>query len=93
MAHHTPEPWRVADTEIAAGEFSFVANCCPPYSQYDRPEYRANAARIVACVNALAGVSDADLDRMTPDIFADMVAGWLAAEDYRLSEEAKEGGQ
>lgn len=44
-------------------------------------------------MNALAGVSDADLARMTPDIFADMVLGWLAAEDYRLAEAAKEGGQ
>jgi hypothetical protein len=50
---HTPEPWKVSGTEhIVVGGTYVVALDCKP----------ADARRIVACVNACAGISNADLE-------------------------------
>ena len=61
---HTPEPWHVEGAmplqlRSAAGEV--VAK---PMANTDMPveQYRANARRIAACVNACAGIPTEDLE-------------------------------
>lgn len=56
---HTPEPWKVVGTEIAARQTQdldagVVAGMSINYSQ---PMREANATRIVACVNGCAGLN------------------------------------
>ena len=58
---HTPEPWVLADMYIVESDTTkgtaVVANTrAPTTTPYS--ECRANAARIVACVNACAGIED-----------------------------------
>jgi hypothetical protein len=54
---HTPEPWEIADTSIIAGDICIAV--IEDDGGYEAPyeERQANAARIVACVNALAGLN------------------------------------
>ena len=58
IQQHTPEPWNTKFTGV--GKASIVANgisifsSISPYADYNKH----NAARIVACVNAMAGKSD-----------------------------------
>lgn len=66
---HTAGPWQAMGTHICAGEFDeFVADC---NSESDKPTDakldRANAARIVQCVNAHDGLVEA-LDEYIRDI-------------------------
>lgn len=75
---HTPEPWRInkhseTSVEIADGRTTAT---CGGYSNNTNPnvhlENAANAARIVSCINALAGIENpaafvaraADLERL-----------------------------
>ena len=62
---HTPEPWHYdscddkAHPTVKAGEY-FITDCCScamPLGIEEEPMI-ANAKRIVACVNALAGIED-----------------------------------
>jgi hypothetical protein len=66
---HTPDPWRtteldrvIADTIQKVNDDYFIADCFGP-------DAKANARRIVACVNACAGLSQDALD-----------GGWKAVE-------------
>ena len=60
MTQHTPEPWKILDyhqRDIGASHNCTVARVLnPPVGHSD-----ANARRIVACVNACAGMSDDEL--------------------------------
>lgn len=60
---HTPEPWHIdavgniwADTKIC--NMREIADRAESYRAMTESEHRANARRIVACVNACAGMSD-----------------------------------
>lgn len=66
---HTPEPWRVdeyknpclmfASIEVDHGKVKFIASVYTTnHSEYGNETARANAERIVACVNACAGIHD-----------------------------------
>ena len=72
--NHTPEPWAphpMMPSAVYSGKLVHVATC------YDVPD--RNAARIVACVNALAG--------MEPGA----VAGLVAAVEMALVEKSMRG--
>ena len=60
--HHTPEPWRAnaaqADIEGPDGEEVAVCYC----NDDDGSDAIANARRIVACVNACAGIPTEELE-------------------------------
>jgi hypothetical protein len=67
---HTPEPWRIGDIAedntrpafLLAGEYpsTVVTATVPPFKVYNMnaDTATANAFRIAACVNALAGIED-----------------------------------
>jgi Arc/MetJ family transcription regulator len=59
---HTPGPWRLGDdsTQVVTDAL-IIAETVPMYGAY-RAEREANARRIVACVNALEGVTTEDLE-------------------------------
>lgn len=50
---HMPEPWRVDGDQVKAADGESVMGICddPDYEERDK----ANAARIVVCVNTMAG--------------------------------------
>lgn len=62
MNTHTPEPWAYENGYIIqqdGGEYGYqIAHVKHPYSDFPDDEIEANAARIVACVNACAGMGD-----------------------------------
>lgn len=70
---HTPEPWTIhtqSPTFIRAnGGRKHVGNAD---SMGDQETNEANARRIVACVNACAGITTADIENM-PGTLADLV--------------------
>lgn len=57
---HTPEPWR----ENSQGDAEHIycerhgAIATIPHGGLNRDEHKANAQRIVACVNAMAGIEE-----------------------------------
>ena len=53
-AKHTPEPWYVVP--IAAGNMTVADRSSGEYVRIAQRVRKANAARIVACVNALRGL-------------------------------------
>lgn len=55
---HTPEPWIVAGDSIVTSDDQFCIATVETDGGYEAPDPAANAARIVACVNALAGIQD-----------------------------------
>jgi hypothetical protein len=61
MPHpHTPEPWEVDDLMIFATEDGImhrVADCQSVDDELTFKTEEANAARIVRCVNAMAGIA------------------------------------
>ena len=62
---HTPEPWEVVDGYFIEANEETI---CQFFNKYedDFPNNDANATRIVACVNAMAGITD-------PQAFRDSV--------------------
>ena len=62
---HTPEPWKLDGTNIIAGD-GHTATTFTDTSLPDRGKSRgdANAARIVAAVNAVAGITTEELKRL-----------------------------
>lgn len=64
MGKHTPEPWeaqwqpRLSVIHGPEGEHIADTGC---WRDDEHPEMRANAERIVACVNACAGISTEQL--------------------------------
>lgn len=83
---HTPEPWQVDDCEDAQGNHtlrSWEDNC---HGATDIPSIgtipmEANAARIVACVNACAGIDPSAVPSLV-DALEDLVETW-ADDDYQ----------
>lgn len=71
MSNHTPEPWQLDDEPDTCTNFysddatGSIIGGCPEYKFAKRPidERKANARRIVACVNACAGLDTEDLER------------------------------
>ena len=65
MTDHTPEPWtaesqpRLSIIHGPNGEHIADTGC---WRDDEHPEMRANAARIVACVNACAGIPTEQLE-------------------------------
>jgi hypothetical protein len=56
---HTPEPWSQSDTWVFAADREFISVSFGHKQFTDqRASAKANAERIVACVNALAGIED-----------------------------------
>ena len=51
---HTAEPWRENGQTVFASNGDYVCTC----GDCVHDEHQANAARIAACVNALAGIED-----------------------------------
>lgn len=76
---HTQEPWNYDDGFIVGrfsdGEVRNICDprCAPPGAD-NSPEMDANTDRIIACVNALAGIPTADLDRVLNQFPADRAA-------------------
>ena len=95
MAKHTPEPWglvgepngytvwNVVDDGVNPGCVGrILARVCGAAVNVEEEE--ANGARIVACVNACAGIDDpADLRKQRDDLLAAL--NWYAnADNYRF---------
>lgn len=61
MTQHTPEPWYFDKYQniIAGSDTLLLGGICTPMTSDSRMEEgKANARRIVACVNAMAGIAD-----------------------------------
>lgn len=71
---HTPEPWSIGRyDEISAstsdnfgGRINLVGVSTPITAGPDMDEAKANARRIVACVNACAGINTENLEQNKP---------------------------
>ena len=55
---HTPEPWRVDDQRTFTQIVTNNMDICGVWATGTKDQNKANAARIVACVNSLAGIED-----------------------------------
>ena len=69
MANHTPEPWKTDELEIFI--FGNDGNLtATPFMCAGRPSEtaNANARRIVACVNACAGIPTEDLEKVNKPV-------------------------
>ena len=55
---HTPEPWHQFAFEVYDGDNCIIADCGYAEDIIGKDGMKANAARIVACVNALAGIEN-----------------------------------
>lgn len=70
MSAHTPEPWTAELTDDPEDGLDAYAVDCPEYSiaLMDAPGglelNEANARRIVACVNACAGIENEELEKL-----------------------------
>lgn len=53
---HTSEPWKYDDTDIIDAAPNMIATTDISHSDLSVGECKANARRIVACINACAGV-------------------------------------
>ena len=70
MPKHTPEPWWIDDDGfVAAGGGDSYTTVADTHNTYDLNK-DANAARIVACVNACEGIN--------PDAVSDLLAALVA---------------
>jgi hypothetical protein len=58
---HTPEPWTAKGYTLHAADGRRLNN---DYTRVSVDEMRANARRIVACVNALAGIPTEALEEL-----------------------------
>lgn len=55
---HTPEPWHQFAFEVYDDDNCIIADCGYAADVFGKEGMKANAARIVACVNALAGIEN-----------------------------------
>jgi len=55
---HTPEPWHTFAFEVYNENEQIIADCGLSEDYWEKDGCQANAARIVACVNACAGMED-----------------------------------
>lgn len=78
MPEHTSEPWKVRERNGAPAvchsenEFFDIASV----KGFNGPEARANARRIVLCVNALANVPAAELEALAPGALQGVFDEW-----------------
>ena len=70
---HTPEPWESTESCRVIAPLRHVI--CSDVQGRTLAESHANAMRIVACVNACAGLSDADLATLRATDGADTAQG------------------
>ena len=91
MSDYTPEPWEAQDAPgdciplvlSKAGNGCLVAECNPSYT--NAVEAMANAERIVACVNACAGMNPEAVPhlraaaKMAADLYDQLALGPLEA--------------
>ena len=94
---HTKEPWFYSETddgfaeitndERAAGEYISIAEVPTGFSGKIGAEQEANARRIVACVNACAGISTETLEAMPagPSAIERQREQLLAATQYAIA--------
>ena len=72
---HTKEPWMCCDAEVLAGDKSDPVLICEcdtnPYWKPYGTDGEFNARRIVACVNACAGIPTEALEKAQPGIIQD----------------------
>lgn len=66
MSEHTKEPWHLfgKDLHVMGNDWSDAANRGIPHAQWTHNCSPEDARRIVACVNACAGVSNEVLETM-----------------------------
>ena len=93
---HTKEPWFYSETddgfaeitndERAAGEYISIAEVPTGFSGKIGAEQEANARRIVACVNAFAGISTENIEENKP--LAEVLR-WLN-ERIRMAEQQRD---
>lgn len=97
MSKHTPEPWVADDRHDIETNFysddatgSIIGGCQEyTFAHRDIEERRANARRIVSCVNACAGMSDptaeiAELKRQRDELLASLGAAIPLIKQARL---------
>jgi hypothetical protein len=73
MSEHTKEPWSInewpqPDSTIAIGAVGTPLICRVIFRNVSINEQKANARRIVACVNACAGIPTIDLEVDNPTL-------------------------
>lgn len=82
MTEHTKEPWRdiVACEDYELRPYLIYSGATPVAAiiREDRGEDEANAGRIVACINACAGIPTAVLEALPPGDYARLLT--LASE-------------
>lgn len=91
---HTKEPWGMQESRLYANEWFITVDkhwlMSIRHNGEQMPErQRANIRRIVACVNACAGISTESLERGTPIIAANQIMAiqgdeWKAERDALL---------
>lgn len=71
FGQHTPEPWKVYNGEEIHGVLDSAGKHLAEMWQRKDYDSSANARRIVACVNACAGMDDpkAEIEQLKKDIF------------------------
>jgi hypothetical protein len=70
MTNHTSEPWAFDESNLSAvggGRIMLIGISTPMTAGSALDEARANARRIVACVNALAGIDTDELERIAAE--------------------------
>ncbi len=88
MTSHTKEPWELTKECISIQAYppgDVVRICLAPDHMFrgpDSPRWQANAARIVACVNACAGIPTENLGEV-------IEGGMLAFEAKQWAEEMR----
>ena len=96
-AKHTPGPWYVAAEDLSGGRYySISSQNCDFFihdGAHEEENGEANAARIVACVNACEGIADPAVVPELLAFVADFIAvmnrdGFTGDEPDRLHKEA-----
>lgn len=77
---HTAEPWRVESdpVDVLDTRGGFIATTLAPSSSVGTARDYANARRIVAAVNAVAGMTTEELESFGHGELAEMGRAWLA---------------
>lgn len=91
MSLHTPEPWKANGPSIS-GEHGFAVAMADDYAK-TREAQIANAARIVACVNYCAGMTNEQLTEDSAEIVREELTRVQAELDDMRTEWAKAADQ
>lgn len=81
--NHTQEPWHVGEnsTIVYANDGFAVANASVFHGRVEPNTSVANASRIVACVNACAGISQQYLEELNGETLADKQVALMKSRD------------